>query len=63
MKQNWWWKHRDQTKSSMVKTLLEGESCNLNYTNTIINKKLQTATSGLKYLYKQLTKQVQKRIL
>jgi hypothetical protein len=47
--------------SSMVKTLLEGEPSNLNYTDTIINKKLQTATSGLqKYLYKQLTEQVSK---
>jgi hypothetical protein len=47
--------------SSMAKTLLEEEPSNLNYTNTIINKKLQTATSGLqKYLYKQLTEQVSK---
>ena len=53
---------RSGPKPSMVKTLLGGEPSNLSiYTYTIINKKLQTATSGLqKYLYKQLTEQVSK---
>lgn len=56
---------RTDSKSSMTKTLIEEERSNINYTNTneinIINRKLQTTTSGLqKYLYKQLTEQVSK---